>query len=419
MREYRSTAPSGLLLPPGVIQPFLLRYRRDDLHVMAFFHGHPEYEAVEAMIRKRDGGAYAIRAILTRHDQSQVDHINDGELFAEMRGARREMCFRPVDLRLQRDDLACHALLSFVSHAGEQVVLDLHTTGHPDARRGGLTDPGQHSATSSLPLMLRGASVLAGPRTMVTVDGAAYVVPVKVRTGAFVGHEGYYTEPHSMGVFRAGEVAVRRLRAPERIAVGAGWMFESEDRQFDYRIVACGDDGEVHIASDGGGETIFGRLCGDRLDITRIALPGQRQGQLEGQLKGDPGVADGLILRFDDAGHFSLAMEGTQDLVTGRFEQAQTANGADITLSPTQPAWARERAVRVTCRRDAEDFIFSTAIGRPWGWAGTRRRRCPTACGSPIGPISSGSRAPSISSLLPILRSTASRCVSKDEAQDA
>ena len=35
---------AGLLLPPQVIQPFGLRFIRDDLHVMAYFDGHPEYE---------------------------------------------------------------------------------------------------------------------------------------------------------------------------------------------------------------------------------------------------------------------------------------------------------------------------------------------------------------------------------------
>jgi hypothetical protein len=53
----------GLLLPEGVVQPFDLRYAADDLHVMAFFEGHDSYEAVEAMIRRRPGGAFRVRAM--------------------------------------------------------------------------------------------------------------------------------------------------------------------------------------------------------------------------------------------------------------------------------------------------------------------------------------------------------------------
>src|SRR5471030_2061318 len=95
------TAPSsalpGLLLPPGVVQPIFLRYRRDDLHVMAFMEGHPDYEAVEAMVQSRPGGRYAIRAIITRHDQSQIDPVKKEDRIAEMRGAEREVCRREVD----------------------------------------------------------------------------------------------------------------------------------------------------------------------------------------------------------------------------------------------------------------------------------------------------------------------------------
>jgi hypothetical protein len=45
----------GIELPPGLLQPFDLKALRDDLHVMAFVRGHPEWEAVEAMVRYRDG----------------------------------------------------------------------------------------------------------------------------------------------------------------------------------------------------------------------------------------------------------------------------------------------------------------------------------------------------------------------------
>ena len=74
-----SAPAGGVLLPPSVLQPFPLHFRRDDLHVMAFFQGHPAYEAVEAMIQLRADDRPAIRAILTRHDQSQIDHINRSE----------------------------------------------------------------------------------------------------------------------------------------------------------------------------------------------------------------------------------------------------------------------------------------------------------------------------------------------------
>jgi hypothetical protein len=56
-----SAEEAGIVLPPGLLQPFLLRFRREDLHIMAFFSGHPDYEAVEAMIRYRGDGIPSIR----------------------------------------------------------------------------------------------------------------------------------------------------------------------------------------------------------------------------------------------------------------------------------------------------------------------------------------------------------------------
>ena len=70
---------AGIVLPPDLLQPFLLRFRREELHIMAFFSGHPDYEAVEAMISYRADGTPSIRAILTRHDQSQMSGANGAD----------------------------------------------------------------------------------------------------------------------------------------------------------------------------------------------------------------------------------------------------------------------------------------------------------------------------------------------------
>src|SRR5436190_24401041 len=120
--DFSTTA--GIVLPPDIVQPFLLRFRREDLHIMAFFTGHPDYEAVEAMIRYRDDGTTSIRAILTRHDQRQIDHVNDDHLLAEGHGVDRETCRRDIELAIKSVPGRRRARLQFDSHAGEPVVLD-------------------------------------------------------------------------------------------------------------------------------------------------------------------------------------------------------------------------------------------------------------------------------------------------------
>ena len=173
-----------MVLPPGLLQPFLLRFRREDLHIMAFFSGHPDYEAVEAMISYRGDGSPSIRAILTRHDQRQIDHVNDDALSAEGHGVARETCRRDIALAVDAPPGRRHARLEFDSHAGEPVVLDITTVGEPDPKRGGISDPGSHSPNTSLPLMRRRASSLAGPQTAVFVGGKHFQVPVKISSGA-------------------------------------------------------------------------------------------------------------------------------------------------------------------------------------------------------------------------------------------
>ena len=71
----------------------------------------------------------------------------------------------------------------------------------------------------------------------------------------------------------------------------------------------------------------------------------------------------GLDLAFDEAGHFSLAMEG-ETIVSGSAEAKRQAGTTVITLSPTQPDWAVARQVRVTCSRDGDLLTAVTTIGR-------------------------------------------------------
>jgi len=340
----------GVLLPPDLLQPFPLRFRRDDLHVMAFFEGHPRYEAVEAMIRLGTDGRHAIRAILTRHDQSQIDHINDAELLASFQETERECCRREIDLQLESLGEARRARLQFRSFKDERVVLDLVTCGRPDPTRGGLVDPGRHSAHTSLPLMWRGASTLADPRTKVTIDDVEFIVPVKIGAGQFIALEGYYSERFSMAAIRAGTWSARLLKKPDHLRLGAEWVFRRGASDTTYRVMAI--DGGLSIAKlDVSGEIITAKAIGDRLALVRIALaPGT-------------GAKDGFVLSFDGIGGFGLSVEGHQDVVSGRATVVEDRGRAIISLAPLTPVWATDRAVHVACSSDGDQLQVVTTIG--------------------------------------------------------
>ena len=231
-------------------------------------------------------------------------------------------------------------------------MLDITTVGEPDPRRGGISDPGSHSPNTSLPLMRRRASALAAPQTAVFVGGKRFEVPVKISSGPFVAHEGYFTEGHAFGAIRAGTISYRLMTRPARMAVGEEWILESDGRVTIYRIENSNSDGKLHIArKDAPGESMEAFATGDGLRITRISR------LADGRLQG------ALDLAFDDAGHFSLAMEG-ETIVSGSAEAKRQAGAIVITLAPTQPEWAVARQVRVTCSCDGDLVTAVTTIGR-------------------------------------------------------
>jgi len=352
MSVKRPAATIGVPLPPGLIQPFFMRLQRDDLHVMAFFEGHPLYEAVEAMIDTRPDGSHGIRAILTRHDQSQIDHVNDDGLHARMRGAQREIHRRDIRFELHTQGPIRGARLQFTSGAGEQIQLELSTLHPPDPRGAGLSDPGGHSASSSLPLMWRAASALAGPDTRVTVDGVRYPVRPRLRSGAVVGYEGYYTEGHSMGVVRAGTVSARVVASPTLLDIGGEWTLERDDGLVVYRIIERAANGRLRIeARDGPGESIDAFAVDGWLFAQRVTA----------MAAGGSGV--GLTLSFDHHGGFKIDLDGAGGLVSGRVESHGSTARSVISLVPQQPDWAVRRPVRVTCERSGDTWTFTTAIG--------------------------------------------------------
>lgn len=338
------------LLPEHIVQPFDLRYVVDDLHVMAFFEGHAVYEAVEAMIRRRTNSPPVVRAILTRHDQTQVDHVNDEPMFAAGQSAGRSTCLREITVLEESVGGLPRVKVVFASHAGETVMLDVICASAPDAARGGLSDPGDHAATSSLPVMWRGKSAFAGEATCVTIAGVDHPVPVKFRAGPqFVAHHGYFTDAHCMAIFRASEVVLDIVETPRIHAVGARWNYLTTDGERSYRITELQPDAQVRIERmEGTPEQLRGVLVGDRLELHEIRI-------LAGAHD-----SEGATLAFDRHGAFTLRVAGYERVISGVFSAWHC--GA-FCLQPQSPPWAMARPVIVRITGDAARVVLSTTVG--------------------------------------------------------
>ena len=231
-------------------------------------------------------------------------------------------------------------------------MLDITTVGEPDPNRGGISDPGNHSPDTSLPLMRRRASALAGPQTAVFVGGKRFEVPVKISSGPFVAHEGYFTEGHMFGAIRAGTISYRLKTRPARMAVGEQWILEGDGRVIIYRIENSNPDGKLRIArKDAPGESIEAFATGDGLRITRI-----------GSLA-DGGLGAGSTSHSMKPGTSASRWKARRSY-RDRQRRSEQAGTTVIILSPTQPDWAVARQVRVTCSRDGDLLTAVTTIGR-------------------------------------------------------
>ena len=136
----------------------------------------------------------------------------------------------------------------------------------------------QPLARHRLPVMRRHASALAGPGTAVSVGGKRFEVPVKIRSGPFVAHEGYFTEGHMFGAIRAGTISYRLKTRPARMAVGEQWTLEGDGRVIIYRIENSNSEGKLRIARKD--------EPGDRSKPSRPATGCGSSGSVSSQMRG-------------------------------------------------------------------------------------------------------------------------------------
>ena len=324
----------SVALPFTLVNPLELRYVADDVHAIAFFTGHPHYECVEAMLSARGDSTYAVRAILTGHDQSQVDHVNDEGLFAMAAHAARTTVKRDIHVALDLQARLPRADIRFESHRGEAVLLSVVCASPPDAARGGLTDPGSHALDSSLPIMLREASAMAAPSSRVSIAGVDYPIPEKVRAGPhFVAHEGYFTRGFHMAAVRTGAHSFRLARRPDSLTVGERWIYETDHGHHGYEIVSRDAAARLTIRStDGQPETVRALATAAGLGLIEVVLHSPRNPN------------QGVAVAFAPDGSFAIRIDAHTAAITGT---ALRTGGDALTLRPEQPDWAAKRPLHI------------------------------------------------------------------------
>ena len=354
------------------LQPFNLFFQRNDFHVIVYFEGHPEYEAVEAMIKEREEKEPFIWAIITRHNQTQIDHINDEkavEKIAEERRlleSQRQVFYTPIQFSRTEVNGKLRILLEFVSFKGENIVFDLYTVARPNSKYGGLTDPEGHAKTTSLPVMWRERSTLASPKSRITFDGKEYEIPVRIWIPIFFkGMKGYYTEGFSMGVISTGDVTLELVKAPERIEVGEEWIYRTANEEVRYRVIERNGD-QIVIQEISGvsevSETITARVVDNHLEIGEIRLASSEEEGFSIMFNPPLPAITALPEGVSTTSRFSISIAEHKGLVTGEIIVRREPDRILLNLNPERPNWAVKRAMQIAISSEDNKYRIESAI---------------------------------------------------------
>ncbi|MFZ5942893.1 MAG: hypothetical protein ACOYVD_02200 [Bacillota bacterium] len=327
------------------IQPFSIIFNRNDIHIMLYLENHPEYEAIEAMIQDGNNSSL-IRVILTRHDQSQIDYINNEQMSDTK--AMRETIFSEIKYVKLTDKGKPYINLQFRAINNENINLNFYSAGKPSTKYNGLINPREHSKKTSLPIMYRERSTLASPRSSVFFNNCEYKIPRKIWIPIFfTGMEGYYSEEFSLGVFRTVSQNLNLVKRPNGFSIGEVWKYHYGPLVKIYKIIEREGN---NLIIEQNNERIYAEEVNGRLHVKEILLTSIRDYSKTGRfsLKFNPSLP--ILIDNDNEVDFSISIDLHKDLVSGTVRVFSEFDRIKYLLLPTKPGWAVSRPVQTTIK---------------------------------------------------------------------
>lgn len=335
------------------LQPFSLLYEYNDYHVMLYVKDHPEYEAVEAMIRENGEGIPRIRVIVTRQNQTQIDYVNFKNPMerGQNPAIKRETYYSEIFYVRTREEDKPRIQIQFKTHKGETVSVDFYCARNPSKRHGGLTNPERHSETGSLPVMYRGASALASPKSKITICGVEYKIPVKIKIPfLFTAMKGFLSTDFAMGVMRSSDEKLKIRRIPEELTAGQSWIYENESGSRNYRIL-CSQD-HYYTVFNGSEEIQMCHTAGG-YQIQRIQLHANKNGSVPSTFSFEFSPALPLFPVKEPGNkeiRFGISIDRHSNLISGRLQAEEEEGGIRYRLYAENPDWAVKRGVVTTVK---------------------------------------------------------------------
>lgn len=348
----------------GLVQPFLITMDRHEHHVIVFIADHPDYQAIEAMVTLRPGRPPLIRATINLHDGHQIDHFNDHEIASDRAAifTGRETVYRPITFETDDVNGVPVTRVRFTSYRGEVVKLRFEALTPPAPQLGGFIDPGAHAAGSSLPVMWADASALDGDGTVLLIDGVPFTL-VESPPSPFPG--GFYTAGFRIGVLRQGQLELRPLATPSRLAEGEWWVYEDNLGHLHlYEILdTAGDRLTIRVATTSPvftTQVLEAEVVDESIELRSIRVTGQPLGWAP-----IPPPPAGLMLDLSVPGQFSISLDGHEDLVTGTASSGGDDTTRSWTLVPTAPSWATNRSAQAVVTRQPDGYTIVNEVGAP------------------------------------------------------
>lgn len=353
-----------------VIQPLSIRYDCYSRHFIFYLKNHPEYEAVEALVKENNKGDPYIRAIVTRLDKTQIDHINDFDaaqiLISKKRN--REVCFSPVQYELSEHKGKIRIFMEFKTFKGEDIAIFFNSISKATAKHSRLIDPLGHSANSSLPVMYPERVSLADSSSKVVIDGKKYKAAIKIRIPfLFNAVNGYYSEQFKIGILRAGIEQAEFVKAPLCLMAGEKWVYKSCGKTMAYTIEEI-NDGRIYINSNinGNYEKIIAIEENGNLKIEEISFFSKVCENKSSKLiiEFTPAIP---VLKPDNGNEentagFEISIDRHRALITGKIKYKRIASAIKLLFMPEHPQWARNRQVSIDIDIKGHTYTVETGI---------------------------------------------------------
>lgn len=338
----------------NLIDPLMIHFESNKIHIISYFTDHDEYECIEAMIKSEND----IRVILTYKDKTQIDYLNNEQVFLTMKeeSKNRKVVLTPIDCIIKTSIKKPEISMQFITENQEKVSWFFKCVGKPSKKYAGLVNPEGHSEGTSFPVMYREKSTLAGTDTKLVFDGQEMNIPIEVdKAPFFVGLKSYYSESFSMGVIRKSDDAISIKSTPKKYEIGEKWIYEINGVLFSYEIVAKNKD-DLTIRSSYC--IIDAEIENESLVIEDIQYLFQENNTLV--VSFTPALQICGISGVDSS--FSIAICKHGELVKGTVKTITNGNECLLQVIPQTPDWANKRLISIKTVFEEENATRNCTI---------------------------------------------------------